>query len=346
MELRRLTAAAGTSLHTVAGGGRGRRRCCSSPVMSAPPSWSSVSIHVGPLRTVPVRPTGAVVRAAGALDVHLVPVPAPRGFPRARPSARCVVAASTGARLGGGGRATPGRVTVISLAAGDLIGPTSAALVFMLAVVGVALIGGLGAAVVWRRSVRPCCSTTSSPRRCTASPWSSPSICSRWCCCCSPRCWWRWSCTTRRGAGQQAVRARAEAALLTDFAITVMTEPDPLRLLLEKVREAFAATSVALLERDRDGWRQVAAAGSTPRRSARTGRGRRRRRRRPAPRAVRPVPDRRRTARPARGRRSGSCSRCGRSGWPPRRSRRNAGPRPPSCAAPCSPRSATTCARP
>ena len=45
--------------------------------------------------------------------------------------------------------------------------------------------------------------------------------------------------------GQQAVRARAEAALLTDFAITVMTEPDPLRLLLEKVREAFGATSVA-----------------------------------------------------------------------------------------------------
>ena len=30
------------------------------------------------------------------------------------------------------------------MAAGDLIGPTSAALVFMLAVVGVALIGGLG----------------------------------------------------------------------------------------------------------------------------------------------------------------------------------------------------------
>src|SRR4029078_3272629 len=64
--------------------------------------------------------------------------------------------------------------------------------------------------------------------------------------------------------GQQAVRARAEAALLTDFAVTVMTEPDPLRLLLEKVREAFAATSVPLLERDRDGWAQVAAAGSNP----------------------------------------------------------------------------------
>ena len=43
-----------------------------------------------------------------------------------------------------------------------------------------------------------------------------------------------------------------------------MTEPDPLRLLLEKVREAFAATSVALLERDRDSWRQVAATGANP----------------------------------------------------------------------------------
>ncbi len=60
------------------------------------------------------------------------------------------------------------------------------------------------------------------------------------------------------------MRARAEAALLTDFAVTVMTEPDPLRLLLEKVREAFGAESVALLERDPDGWRRVAAAGANP----------------------------------------------------------------------------------
>jgi two-component system sensor histidine kinase KdpD len=47
-------------------------------------------------------------------------------------------------------------------------------------------------------------------------------------------------------------------------ALTVMTEPDPLHLLLEKVRESFAGTSVALLERHHDGWRAVAAAGSNP----------------------------------------------------------------------------------
>jgi two-component system sensor histidine kinase KdpD len=64
--------------------------------------------------------------------------------------------------------------------------------------------------------------------------------------------------------GQQAVRARAEATLLTDFALTVMTEPDPLQLLLDKVRESFTATSVALLERNGDRWRAVAAAGTAP----------------------------------------------------------------------------------
>ncbi len=42
----------------------------------------------------------------------------------------------------------PPVATVICVAAGDLIGATSAALVFMLGVVGVALIGGLSAAVV------------------------------------------------------------------------------------------------------------------------------------------------------------------------------------------------------
>ena len=46
--------------------------------------------------------------------------------------------------------ALPSVVSVIGAAAGDLIGPTSAALAFMLTVVGVALIGGLSTAVLAR----------------------------------------------------------------------------------------------------------------------------------------------------------------------------------------------------
>jgi two-component system, OmpR family, sensor histidine kinase KdpD len=60
----------------------------------------------------------------------------------------------------------------------------------------------------------------------------------------------------------QAARARAEGALLASFARTVLTRNDPLPRLLEKVREAFTLSSVALLERvTGDDWRCVASSG-------------------------------------------------------------------------------------
>ncbi|WP_233159854.1 DUF4118 domain-containing protein [Pseudonocardia sp. MH-G8] len=62
---------------------------------------------------------------------------------------------------------------------------------------------------------------------------------------------------------QQAARANAEAALLASFARTVLTRTDPLPRLLEKVREAFALRSVALLERrgGPDSWECLASSG-------------------------------------------------------------------------------------
>jgi two-component system sensor histidine kinase KdpD len=64
---------------------------------------------------------------------------------------------------------------------------------------------------------------------------------------------------------QQAARAQAEAALLASFARTVLTRTDPLPRLLEKVREAFTLHSVALLElRDgpaTDEWDCVSSSG-------------------------------------------------------------------------------------
>lgn len=61
---------------------------------------------------------------------------------------------------------------------------------------------------------------------------------------------------------QQAERARAEGALLASFARTVLTRTDPLPRLLEKVREAFGLGSVALLERaDGEAWRCVSSSG-------------------------------------------------------------------------------------
>jgi two-component system sensor histidine kinase KdpD len=61
---------------------------------------------------------------------------------------------------------------------------------------------------------------------------------------------------------QQAERARAEGALLASFARTVLTRTDPLPRLLEKVRESFGLSSTALLERVAgDEWRCVASSG-------------------------------------------------------------------------------------
>ncbi|MBB6374973.1 two-component system sensor histidine kinase KdpD [Pseudonocardia eucalypti] len=60
---------------------------------------------------------------------------------------------------------------------------------------------------------------------------------------------------------EQAAVARTEAALLASFARTVLTRADPLPRLLEKVGEAFGLPSVAVLEHAPDvpnGWRTVA----------------------------------------------------------------------------------------
>ena len=61
---------------------------------------------------------------------------------------------------------------------------------------------------------------------------------------------------------QQAARARTEAALLASYARTVLTHPQPLDRLLEKIRENFGMTSVALLERRDGDWHQVTCAGT------------------------------------------------------------------------------------
>jgi two-component system, OmpR family, sensor histidine kinase KdpD len=208
------------------------------------------------------RTRAAVLRNAGTVDVHLVPVP---GRDRPRELAHRRSALSPRRRMLGWVAAVvlPLLATAISLAAGDLIGPTSAALVFMLAVVGVALIGGLAAALLAVAGATVLLNYFFTP------PLHSFAVV-------EPRHLLALvllliaavlvalvvHAAARRG--QQAVRARTEAALLTEFATAVMTEPEPLRLLLDRVREAFGATSVALVERDGNGWRRVAGAGPDP----------------------------------------------------------------------------------
>ena len=60
---------------------------------------------------------------------------------------------------------------------------------------------------------------------------------------------------------QQAAAARAESDLLAAFSRTVLGRDDPLPRLLDEVRAEFALTTVALLERGDGGWRTSARSG-------------------------------------------------------------------------------------
>ncbi|MGH3875867.1 MAG: DUF4118 domain-containing protein [Actinophytocola sp.] len=64
---------------------------------------------------------------------------------------------------------------------------------------------------------------------------------------------------------EQASQARTEAALLASYARIVLTSTKPLSTLLEKVRENFGLTSVVLLEsRGGDTWDRVSSVGEYP----------------------------------------------------------------------------------
>jgi two-component system sensor histidine kinase KdpD len=65
----------------------------------------------------------------------------------------------------------------------------------------------------------------------------------------------------RRAA--EAARARAEAEALARLGGTLLHGQDPLPELVEQLRATFGQESVALLRRDRQGWRVEAVAGST-----------------------------------------------------------------------------------
>ncbi|WP_158888912.1 sensor histidine kinase [Amycolatopsis anabasis] len=62
----------------------------------------------------------------------------------------------------------------------------------------------------------------------------------------------------------QAAQARTEASLLASYARTVLTHAKPVERLLEKVRENFGLTSVALLEKRDAKWKRVAKVGENP----------------------------------------------------------------------------------
>ena len=149
-----------------------------------------------------------------------------RGRPRAAgcPALRSGLSAvAPGARLGARACCCPLAATALGVLLARLIGLSTDVVLFFLATVVVALVGGLGPGAARRGRSAGCCSTSSSPRRSTRCTIAEPRTSSRWSPWCWSPCWSRWWSTGRPGGPSRPRRARTEAALLASFARTVLT---------------------------------------------------------------------------------------------------------------------------
>jgi two-component system sensor histidine kinase KdpD len=203
-----------------------------------------------------------VVQRSGPIDVHLVThehaggglrLPALRSaLPRWRK------------RLGWvGGVLLPAAATAVGVSGAHLFGLSTDVVLFLLAVVSVALIGGLGpallaallSALLLNFFLTPPLHTLTIADRANVITLVLMLLVAVLVAMVVDR-------AARRA--EQAARARTEASLLASYARTVLSDPDPLPRLLDKIRENFALTSVALLELHDGRWRLAASSGSDP----------------------------------------------------------------------------------
>jgi two-component system sensor histidine kinase KdpD len=200
-----------------------------------------------------------VVQDSGPIDVHMVTHPeAGRGLRLPRHSSAVPLPRrALGWALGLG---LPVAVTVIGSLARELVGLSTDVVLFFLATVVVALVGGLGPALLAAFAgalllnfffTPPLYTFTIAERENVITLVAMVLVAVLV------------ALVVDRAArrAQQAAAARAEAALLASFSRTVLTGPQPLPRLLDRVREAFGLTTVAVLQR-RDGqWETSACSG-------------------------------------------------------------------------------------
>lgn len=200
-----------------------------------------------------------VVQDSGTIDVHMVTHDAAgRGLrlPALR-SALPVVRKVAGWGLG---IVLPVAATVIGVLLRDVVGLSTDVVLYFLATVAVALVGGLGPALLASVAGGLLLNFYLTPPTYSftiAEPENAITIAAM------VIVGVLVALVVDRAArrAQQAARARAEGALLASFARTVLTRTEPLPRLLEKVREAFGLRSVALLERT-EGWQCVTSSGT------------------------------------------------------------------------------------
>ncbi|MHA6630235.1 DUF4118 domain-containing protein [Pseudonocardia sichuanensis] len=200
-----------------------------------------------------------VVQDSGPIDVHMVTHPAagrglrlPRRF-NSVPLTRRAVGWTLGVVL-------PVLATVLGVAGRDVVGLSTDVVLFFLVTVVVALVGGLGpallaavaGAVLLNFFLTPPLHTFTIAERENVITLVAMVLTAVLVALVVDR-------AARRAA--QAAAAQAEAALLASFSRTVLTRPEPLPRLLEKVRESFGLTTVAILQRHDGDWSVSACSG-------------------------------------------------------------------------------------
>ena len=209
----------------------------------------------------------AVVQDSGPIDVHLVTHDEAGGGLRLPPLHGAI---SQTRKITGWAMALllPGLATALGMVGRELFDLSTNVVLFFLAIVGVALIGGLGPALAAAAMsglllnyffTPPTYSLTIAEPKNLVTVLAMVAVAAMVALVVDR--------AARRAA--QAARARTEATLLASYARTVLTGADPVRRLLEKVRENFGLTSVTLLarpndDRHSDGWQQVAWTGTDP----------------------------------------------------------------------------------
>ncbi|GAA1300357.1 DUF4118 domain-containing protein [Saccharothrix xinjiangensis] len=204
----------------------------------------------------------AVIQASGPIDVHMVTHEEARRAPRWRPSRKAL---SRRRELAGWLLAAvlPLAVTGVGLLGARELAFATDVVGFFLATVLVALIGGLGPAVVaalFGAGLLNFFFTPPYHSLAVATPENLVTLAAMLVVAVLV------ALVVDRASrlAEQGARARTEAALLASYARTVLTSQFPVVRLLEQVRENFGLESVALLERRGGAWERVACVGPKP----------------------------------------------------------------------------------
>jgi two-component system, OmpR family, sensor histidine kinase KdpD len=262
-ELRRLAADVGASFHTVVGDDVPATLLEFARGANATQLVLGTSRRSRWARLVDPGIGARAVADSGAIDVHLV-THAEAGRRRAAGVARLSVPARRHAVGWPAAVVLPVLATLLGIALRGLVGPSTDVVAFFLATVVTALLGGLGPALLAAVLGGVLLNFFLTPPLYTftvAEPENAVQIVAmvligvlvalvvdR---------------ADRRAA--QAAQARTEATLLASFARVVLSRSDPLPKLLERVREAFGLTAVAVLERGTGGtWEVTACTGEAP----------------------------------------------------------------------------------